>query len=48
LHHQGDPAGDFLRGIASQVDRHGWSLDRLENLDRTTRALVGKILGGTP
>jgi len=39
---------DFLRGIASQVDRHGWSLDRLENLDRTTRALVGKILGGTP
>jgi ABC-2 type transport system ATP-binding protein len=39
---------DFLRGIASQVDRHGWSLDRLENLDGTTRALVGKILGGTP
>lgn len=39
---------DFLSGIASQVDRYGWTLNRLENLDGTTRALVGKILGGSP
>lgn len=39
---------DFLSGIAAQVDRFGWALSRLENLDGTTRALVGKILGGSP
>lgn len=39
---------DFLSGIAAQVDRFGWALNRLENLDGTTRALVGKILGGSP
>lgn len=40
--------GDFLKGIADQVVRHAWNLERMENLDGTTRALVGKLLGGTP
>ncbi len=38
--------GDFLNRLQSQVLRLGWALDRVENLDGSTRVLVGRILGG--
>lgn len=38
--------GDFLTRLQSQVMKLGWALDRVENLDGSTRVLVGRILGG--
>ena len=38
--------GDFLTRLHGQVMRLGWALDRVENLDGSTRVLVGRILGG--
>jgi ABC-2 type transport system ATP-binding protein len=37
---------DFLTRLQSQVLQWNWTLERVENLDGSTRALVGRILGG--